>query len=51
MLGVASSPTLSQLLKEAMEDTGESGAAQTTPINYSRFFDEYHGNNLVTVHS
>lgn len=51
MLGVGPSPTLLQLLKEAKTE----GAAQIVgggggeldsapvPLNYSRLFDEYHG--------
>ena len=48
MLGVGSSPTLSQLLKEAKSDVaamaGEGDAdSAPLPLSYSRFFDEYHG--------
>lgn len=51
MLGVGSSPTLSQLLKEAKaaeavasesKAGGELEDAQI-PLSYSRLFDEYHG--------
>ena len=51
MLGVGPSPTLSQLLKEAksaksnVAAAASEGGADSTPLplNYSRLFDEYHG--------
>lgn len=57
MLGVGSSPTLSQLLKEAktegavarqVVEGGEQDSTQVAP-NYSRFFDEYHGMLTLTL--
>ena len=52
MLGVGSSPTLSQLLKEAKAEgalravAGEEVESGHTPLNYSRLFDEYHGESI-----
>lgn len=55
MLGVGPSPTLSQLLKEAkaaevvgQTEEREGLEATQVPLNYSKLFDEYHGENILS---
>ena len=49
MLGMGASPSLSQLLKEAKAEgsaravEGGEDFASAGPLNYSRLFEEYHG--------